>query len=148
MMKALIYIISFVIGCVAVSIFSEDSNAQIERFPIGKTDLTLEVHKTHAHAFLAEYDFKLILKKGPIEIDSKDMTGDSGGYSRIDVWRISKLRYAFRDHGRTVCLNIDERKLDARCDAPASGTRIGHFDFDSSKRWRYISEVNGSFDTD
>lgn len=141
MLKVSLYIVSFVIGYAAVSLLSENSNAQIERLPIAKSDLVLEVHKTHAHAFLAEYDFKIVLKAGSREIDSKDMTGDSGGSSRIDVLRISPSLYAFRDHGKTVCLDIRERKLDAKCDSQTSATRVGHFDFDSSKRWRYISEV-------
>jgi len=140
MLKAVTYFASFLIGSAAVSLVSDDSGAQIERFPAGNTALVLEVHKIRAHAFLAEYDFKLVLKSGSSEIDSKDMTGDSGGLSRIDVLEVSKSRYAFRDHGKAVCLDIDDRRLDARCEV--SGTRIGHFDFDSSKRWRYITEVD------
>ncbi len=144
LLKLAIFFSFFLVGDYAASLFDPNAGVQIEQFSIGRTGMVLEVHKTHAHQFLAEYDFKLILKTGSKEIDSKDMTGDSGGLSRIDVMRISKSQYAFRDHGRTVCLNIDERKLNPECDL--SGIRVGHLDFDSSKRWRYISEVDGDIE--
>ncbi len=105
--------------------------------------MVLEVRKTHAHQFLAEYDFKLVLKVGSTEIDSEDMTGDSGGLSRIDVLKVAERQYAFRDHARTICVDLEERGFDRECDFRTPGTLIGHFDFDSSKRWRYISEVDG-----
>ena len=143
MQNLVVFLMSLLIGYGATSLFSDGVNAQTERLPIGKSDLVLEVRKTHAHAFLAEYDHTLILKAGLREIDSKEMTGDSGGLSRIDVLRVARNRYAFRDHGRTVCLDIDERRFDVDCEFQTAGVRIGHFDFDSFRRWRYISETDG-----
>jgi hypothetical protein len=106
------------------------------------SNLVVEVHKVHAHFFLAEYDFKLILRSGSREIDFKEMGADTGGLSRIDVLRVDSKHYAFRDHVKTACLDVGERKFDRDCELSKPAIRIGHFDFDSSRRWRYISEID------
>jgi len=142
--KIALFFFCFLLGDCSTSVLDPSAGIQIERLAFEPTGMVLEVHKIQAHQFLAEYDFKLVLKSGSKEIDSKNLTGDTGGYSRIDVLRISRGLYAFRDHGRTFCLNMDEPKLNSHCD-PVAGTRLGHFDFDSSRRWRYIREVEGGF---
>jgi len=136
MLKVTIFTISFFIGCEAFFMFSEDRNV-VEQFPLGDSGIVLEVQKEHAHLFLAEYDFKLILKKGSKEMDST-VLAVPGGRSRIDVLKVRAGQYAFRHYGRSVCLDIAKERFDGCYDSQQQGIRIGYFDFDSARQWKYI----------
>lgn len=140
MLKIAIFTISFVIGCEAFFTLFPDSNV-IERFPLGDSGIVLEVQAEHAHLFLAEYDFKLILKIGPKEIDSVVMA-DSGGMSRIDVLKVGTSQYQFSHYGRNVCLTIGERSFEDYCDSQKQAIRIAHFGFDSSQQWKFIPDID------
>lgn len=142
MRDLILFLATFVFGSFAASVFSSSGSAQVETFRIDGSDLAVEVHKTQAHLFLAEYDFKLVLKAGSEELDSVEMSADTGGLSRIEVLRIGEETIAFRDHGRTECLNIPAEKF-KYCDSTFGGERIGYFDFDAGKRWRFIRRDGG-----
>ena len=142
MLRGFVFITCFIFSSCVTSILAPHSNAQIETLRLGTSDLVLEAHKTHMHPFLAEYDFKLVLKGGSEELDSVEMTADSGGLSRIDVLRIDSSTIAFRDHAKTECLNIPLEKFDG-CSSTISGKRIGYVDFDSKKKWRFIRRDGG-----
>jgi hypothetical protein len=115
---------------------------QVERIRVMNSDYVIEIEKRHAHLFLAEYDFTLRLKLGTKVLDEAEMTGDSGGLSRIDVIKLSGNRLAFRDHAQAKCVTQGGKKLD-NCTADTGGRKIGHFDFDASRRWRYIDQDLG-----
>ena len=99
--------------------------------------MTFEIQKTHMHLFLAEYDFNGVLRDRGIEIDSADMGSDTGGLSRIDVWKQSSNLFEFRGHAKSTCMNISDRKF-AECDSTKSGSLVGYFDFDESRYWHFI----------
>ena len=101
--------------------------------------MILEVIKTNAHPFLAEYDFRLVIKSHGKEIDVVDMTGDTGGLSRIIVLRLDEHTIAFKDHAKTVCMNLVKKGFED-CLGKRGGLDVGYFDFDSSHKWRFISE--------
>lgn len=119
------------------------SGQQIEELAVGYKDMKVEVIKTHAHPFLAEYDFKLILKSGGREVDSHEMTGDTGGYSRIDVISIDDRTLAFRDHVQIICLDLAGRRFQS-CDGRTEGRELGRLDFDKNKIWRFIRMDEGN----
>lgn len=131
------FLVAFIFGVHALSIFSPNGNAQVETLRLEGSDLVVEVHKTHAHPFLGDYEFKLLLKVGADELDHVDMNADTGGRNRIDVVRTDSLTIAFRDHARAVCLNMASEKFED-CTTRALGKRIGFFDFDSNKNWRFV----------
>ena len=139
-LKAIIFIISFFIGCETFFIFSPNTNV-VEQFPLGDSGIVLVVQKKHAHLFLAEYDFKFILKMGGKEFDSVVM-GDSGGMSRIDVLKVGAGQFRLSHYGRNVCLTLGERSFDDYCDAQKQAIRIGHFGFDSSRQWKFIPDLD------
>ncbi|HMT06668.1 MAG TPA: hypothetical protein PKA82_01605 [Pyrinomonadaceae bacterium] len=133
-----VFIVAITVGLLCVFGFSSDDDSQVETFPLLNTDLVLEVRKKHAHPFLAEYDFKLVLRSGKTELDHANMTGDTGGLSRIEVFKNNETTFAFRDHAKTVCLNIDSERF-KECDSVSLGKQIGFFDFDSERNWRFVS---------
>lgn len=131
------------IGALLVAAISAGcGGAQIERVRIMDTDLVAEIEKRHAHLFLAEYDFTLRLKEGATVLDSVEMTGDSGGLSRIDVLQVDGDRLVFRDHARAECVSV-ARKVIENCPRETGRNQIGYFDFDASRRWRFIGQDLG-----
>lgn len=140
MLKIAIFTISFVFGCEAFFTFDPNSNV-VERFALGDSGIVLEVQNEPAHLFLAEYDFKFILKIGPKEIDSV-VIGDSGGRSRIDVLTVGSDQYQFSHYGRNLCLTVGERSFRDYCDSQKQAVRIAHFGFDSSRQWKFIPDID------
>src|SRR5205809_2535258 len=106
MRRLLIFTTCFVFG-----IWILPAGPQIERMGIAGTDLVVEMHKTHAHVFLAEYDFKMVLTAGGENLDSEEMASDTGGLSRIEVLWIDQRTIGFRDHISTKCLDIEREKF-------------------------------------
>ncbi len=142
MLHGFIFVACLILSGLAASALGPVSNAEIERIHLNASDLIVEVHKTHAHPFLAEYDSRLVLKGGSDELDAVDMNSDTEGRSRIDVLRIDPSTVAFRDHAKAVCLNIASEKFED-CTVRPLGKRIGFFDFDSSKKWRFVRRDEG-----
>lgn len=98
----IVYLLSFCVGYWAV----EPADEQVEQLALGQSGLIVEVRKTHAHLFLAEYDFELVLKANGQVVDTVRMSGDSGGLTMIDLLRKDSSTYAFRDHAQTQCLDL------------------------------------------
>lgn len=98
----IVYLLSFCVGYGAV----EPADEQVEQLALGQSGLIVEVRKTHAHLFLAEYDFELVLKANGQVVDTVRMSGDSGGLTMIDLLRKDSSTYAFRDHAQTQCLDL------------------------------------------
>lgn len=140
MLRVTIFLISFFIGCEANSLLSADDNV-VHRSRVGNTDMVLEVQKEHAHFFLAEYDFRFILKRGANIIDLV-VVADTGGRSRVDVLRDVEGRTVLRHYERNICLDRFTRSFDDYCDIQKDAVHIGSFDFDSTKRWRFSPNLN------
>lgn len=140
MLKAIILIVSFFIGCEASFMFAHDRNV-VDRFALGDSGIALEVQKEHAHVFLAEYDFTFTLKMGSKDLDSI-VIADTGGRSRIDVLRVGAGRYQLSHYGRNVCLTLGEWSFYDYCNSQKQAIRIGHFGFDSSRQWKYIPDLD------
>lgn len=118
------------------------SGTQIRILDVPGTTLRVEMRKTHAHAFLAEYDFEVVLKRDGKEIDRANLGADTGGLSRIDVFQqISS--FAFRSHSITVCVYPERGTLED-CEVESSAKELGHFDFDEKKVWRFIPADSGA----
>jgi hypothetical protein len=130
----IVYLLSF---CVGYWFVAGPSDGQVESLALGESGLVVEVRKTHAHLFLAEYDFELVLKADGKTVDTAQMSGDSGGYSRIDLFRVNSSTYAFRDHAQSQCLDLSIPRFES-CGLDRFGIPIGYFDFDKTKTWRFI----------
>ena len=141
--------IAFSLGCV--------STPQVERIRIADTQMEIAMEKTHAHAFLAEYDFTLHLLDRGRRVASANMTGDSGGLARIDIFRVDSDTLAFKDHARALCVELTTRKIEScglecvedqssfkHCDWDVGGVRVGSFDFDEDRNWRFIGVEPGN----
>lgn len=96
-----------------------------------------------AHLFLAEYDRELVFRIGDREFVRKTAAGDSGGYCKMKVYRISPAHYFLCGE-----LSFDAYILDAPgrsirdvgFEERISGTiYIGVFDKDENGSWRFIA---------
>ena len=135
-----VLLFSFLIGYGAHLLLSDDSNV-IDQFPVDNTGIMLEVKMEHAHLFLAEYDFTFVLKKGSKVVDSV-VVADTGGHSRIEVLKDTHGRTVLRHFGRNICLDKSTLKFDDFCDTQKEAVLIGYFDFDTTKHWRYLPDLN------
>ena len=144
-------------GCaglmILIFLFGGCTRSQTERIFLASPDLFVEVEKINAHVFLAEYDFKLHLIGAGRRIASANMTGDSGGLSRIDVFRVNQNTWAFQDHGRAFCIDVKKQTIEVcgfdglsvpgstikECSFRVQGLKLGYFDFDESRRWGYVA---------
>lgn len=140
MLRVTNFLIAFFIGCEAHLLLSVDDNV-VHRFSVGNTDMVLEVQKEHAHLFLAEYDFRFILKRGANVIDSV-VVADTGGRSRVDVLRDAEGLTVLRHYERNICLDRFTRSFDDYCDIQNDIVHIGSFDFDSTRVWRFSPNLN------
>jgi len=96
-----------------------------------------------AHLFLAEYDRELVFRIGNREFVRKTAAGDSGGYCKMKVYRISPAHYflcgelSFDAYildapGRSIRNVGDEERF-------FGATYIGVFDKDENGPWRFIA---------
>lgn len=138
MRNSIIFVATLSIGMLCVFGSSSNERTPVETFRLLNSGLALDVYKEPAHLFLAEYDLKLVLKAGKTELDSANMTGDTGGLSRINVSKENESTIVFRDHAKTVCLDVARKRFN-ECDSVSSGNQIGYFDFDSKRKWRFVS---------
>lgn len=126
-------------------IFGKASYSTEAVLRVSQTDIEIILERRCIHLFLAEYERTLVVRTGGKEILREDVAGDSGGYSRMNIYMISPTKYFL-----SGALSFDIHELDiARMELnssslskqPASAKFIGAFDFDKDKErvWRFIS---------
>lgn len=112
----------------------------VYEFPGSSARLVLE--RSPIHLFLAEYERTLILCNGTEETIRRKAAEDSGGYSRMEVYRISEREYFLKGD-----LDFDRYFLDIRTNSfrdaileniPRNAKLVGAFDRDDEKRWRFL----------
>ena len=141
MVRAFVFVFCFLFGTVATSIL-DTVDRDLQTFPLGTSGVSLEVRTIQAHPFLAEYDFRFVLKRGSEEIDSFVMS-DTGGHSRINVSKLDPAITVFEHLGQSRCLNLSTKTFET-CPPLAHTQALGYFDFDSTRAWRFIPEIGGN----
>ena len=122
-------------------IFGKDSFASEASLSIAESGLELVLDRRCIHLFLAEYERTLILRGEDGEVLRLAAAVDTGGYSRMDVYRISPSEFYLEG-----TLSFDRYFLDvskpaiareASGKAPHNARLIGAFDRDQ-EGWRFI----------
>lgn len=101
------------------------------------------VERRAAHLFLAEYDRELIFRIGDREFVRRDVAMDSGGYSKMKLYRLSPTIYFLcgeLDYD-TYVLDAAGRSIrDVHFDEKFSNaTYLGVFDNDEEHGWSFIT---------
>ena len=116
------------------------STKAIFRVPNSKVEIILE--RRAAHLFLGEYERTLVLRLNGKSILRTEAAFDTGGYSRMNVYRISPSEYfvsgAFSYD--SFKLNVERREISSTEseEKPAQAKFVGAFDKDNNYYWRFI----------
>lgn len=110
-------------------------------FPINGTSSELILSRRAIHFFLAEYERTLILRDDGREIFRFTVAGDSGGFSRLNIYQTDRFKfYLAGDHSsdryivNTLCPAISRESLREK---PTGAQFLGAFDRDELG-WRFI----------
>lgn len=107
-------------------------------FRVPRSSMALTVERKAAHPFLAEYDRYLILLIDGIERQRIELSTDTGGYSRVNVFRINDNIYLLKDIYNIYELDLRQQALRKSPNHDLVGAFVGAFDDDGEKVWRFI----------
>jgi len=68
-----------------------------------------------------------------------DLYFDSGGYSRVNLYRISDSAFLIRDCFESFVVDTARQTIERDDTRRKEGAFVGSFDVDSSGAWRFIS---------
>lgn len=126
-------------GCESV-IYSKSNVPRKAVFRVPQTDFSIILEQYHAHLFLAEYERILVLQNGENEISRNEIAFDTGGYSRMNVYRTTPTRYFLQDISNIYEFDVNRSEIfKTALGTKYNGDFVGAFDFDGSKKWRFIS---------
>ncbi|PYT00151.1 MAG: hypothetical protein DMF63_09300 [Acidobacteria bacterium] len=137
-------LVSTVIGTVRfvqqLNFYEESIFTDPAVFQVPETSIDIILERRNIHPFLAEYERTLVLRIDGKDVLRKEVAVDTGGYSRMNVFRLSADEYFLQgklsadsfylDVSRTSLIQLNEKPL-------AAGRFIGSFDHDESG-WRFI----------
>lgn len=107
-------------------------------FSVPRSSMALTIERKAAHPFLAEYDRALILLDDGIERQRIDLSTDTGGYSRTNVFRKNDNIYLLKDFYGIYEFDLRSQALRKSADRDSVGAFVGAFDADGEKVWRFI----------
>ena len=129
-----------VIICAACSSKGNRSSASLSISGAAGTSLRLD--RVCIHDFLAEYDRSLILNVESRPVAQVQISSDTGGMSRANVYFKSAdsilivqdrmARYEVNVAGQSI------REVSSECGNPKDSVFVGAFDVDESNEWRFI----------
>jgi hypothetical protein len=105
----------------------------------------LKVDLTHMHPYLAEYKRRAILLVAERVELSQELFPDTGGYSRVNLYRLSPDRYYVATFGNEdYSLDIAEGRLEVvRTQAhiaPSGAEFVGAFDWRRNSGWGFVPQ--------
>jgi hypothetical protein len=122
--------------------FGKASRLTEAAFHIPGTKLELGLDRRCIHIFLAEYERTLVLRNAGRELLRQVIAVDTGGYTRMNVYRISSSVYYLQGllGNDTYFLDIATPSVtgNAEWKRPVDAEFLGAFDRDE-KGWRFIA---------
>jgi hypothetical protein len=125
--------------CAACSSKGNRSSASL---PIAGTNASLRLERVCIHDFLAEYDRYLVLIVGGIAVTRTQISTDTGGRSRANVFfRKADSVLVLQDWMGRHVINVARSSISEvgfECAEPEGSVFVGAFDVDETKGWRFI----------
>jgi len=84
-------IVLLVGGSIAVLVF--DAGDEVAHLAVPETPFRISVTITPGHLYLAEFKRRVALLHDGVEIDSTELAFDTGGYTRLEVFRSGPRAY-------------------------------------------------------
>ena len=127
-------------------VFGKASYSTEAAFPVPGSGLELVLERRCIHLFLAEYERTLVLRDEDGELLRLTVAVDTGGYSRMRVYRVSASQFFLQgdlDFDRYL-LDISKPSVarEIYTERPPNAMFIGSFDRDEDG-WRFIQARKG-----
>ena len=123
-------------------IFGKASYASEASLYVPESDLELILERRCIHLFLAEYERTLVVRKDDRDLLRLAVADDSGGLSRMTVYRISESNFYLRGDLSFDRYYLDVSTLSVRRERlgerPPPARLVGAFDRDEGE-WKFIS---------
>ena len=103
-----------------------------------QTGVAIVVERRPAHGFLAEYDRRTELIIDGRKAAEAELFKDTGGDSRLNLYRISDTVFLLRDAADSYAVDLDRRTITQDDVRRKEGFFVGSYDLDSSQTWRFI----------
>jgi hypothetical protein len=119
------------------------NNGSFATLKLEGANASIQIRRVHIHAFLAEYDRYLILNVNGKPVVEVQISTDTGGYSRANVFSTNLgSTLIVQDRMGRYEIDVESQKikeLDGNdCANPKDSNFIGAFDTDESKKWQFI----------
>lgn len=102
---------------------------------------SIQLKRVHIHAFLAEYDRYLLLNVNGKTVTEVQISTDTGGYSRANVFVSNSDFIIVEDSMERYEINVERREITVikrDCEYPKDYIFVGAFDTDETKKWQFI----------
>ena len=115
------------------------------RFEFPGSSSVIRVDLTHMHPYLAEYKRHVILQVPDRTEFSRELFPDTGGYSRVNLYRLSANRYYLATFGNEdYSLDIADGRFEVvrtrEHVAPSSAEFVGAFDWRRKSGWSFVPQ--------
>jgi hypothetical protein len=107
-------------------------------FHLPESNTTVSVERTPTHAFLAEYQRRVIIETAGRPANRYELFPDSGGFSRTNLYQLDVQKALLRDADASYTIDLTTGMVSKDSERRKAGTFIGSFDVDESKTWRFI----------
>jgi hypothetical protein len=108
-------------------------------YRVPESSVTLRVELQPMHRWLAEYHRTLITDEGSWEVARTLLPDDTGGYLRINVYRLDPNTVVLQDFFGTYTTDLRTGAVAKDWVRRREGTLLGAFDEDASGTFRFIA---------
>ena len=105
---------------------------------VALSDSVLLVIERVGGSRLAEYEHRARLEHNGQVASRLDLTFDTGGYGRTNLYRLADGQFLLLDAGASVLIYVPLPSLQPEMTRQRRGVFVGAFDTDSTGTWRFI----------
>jgi len=124
---------------VAAAVPACRESSELAIFGVPGTDRSIVVERRIGHASLSEYRRRVLLREGSETLDEAILLVDTGGYSRVNVYRTDDSTLVLRDADASYSVAVAAGTITRESNRYTDRTFLGSFDVDTAGRWRFIS---------
>jgi hypothetical protein len=131
-----IAVVSLIVAFTTISYCFPPIYEATTRIPNSDSQLVLQLEPMHP--YLAEYRRTLVLRTKGKPDQRIELSPDSGGYSRTQLYKLPDGLYAVRGYFDAVTVDVSKGSLSNERDKQSIGMYLGAFDNIGNDGWRFI----------
>jgi hypothetical protein len=115
------------------------NSLELARYQQPNSTIAVAVQRA-SHGLFAEYERTVIVEFEGRAVAQLQMFPDTGGYSRANIYQLGNEHLVLlRDADASYTIDLATRIITKDKERRRSGTFLGSFDVDQSRRWRFIA---------